>query len=70
MTPTLGKGANVAMRDAVHLASYLKKLFRSEATLCNALGDYGAEMSKYCFDFVREPAAMGTTPMEQNPLPK
>jgi 2-polyprenyl-6-methoxyphenol hydroxylase-like FAD-dependent oxidoreductase len=70
MTPTLGRGANVAMRDAARLASYLRAVAEEALTLDSALSDYETEMSKYGFEVVRESAALGVRLMRQNPLPK
>lgn len=69
MTPTLGRGANVALRDAALLARCLLPVARGEQALASALATYEAEMTRYGFDVVRSSAAMGTRLMGQEPLP-
>lgn len=68
MTPTLGRGANVALRDAARLGSALTKAASGDMPLPLALGEYEAEMLAYGFDVVRTAAAMGTRLMGQTPL--
>jgi 2-polyprenyl-6-methoxyphenol hydroxylase-like FAD-dependent oxidoreductase len=70
MTPTLGRGANVAMRDGALLGRALGRVAAGAATLGDALAGYEAGMLKYGFDVVREAAAMGRQRMGQNPLPE
>jgi 2-polyprenyl-6-methoxyphenol hydroxylase-like FAD-dependent oxidoreductase len=70
MTPTLGRGANVALRDAALLARSLKRAAEGVVPLDNALLDYESEMAAYGFDGVRESAALGAGLMGQNPLPE
>jgi len=70
MTPTLGRGANIAMRDAACLASYLKRAVEGTLSLSRALSEYEAEMSKYSFEVVKESAVMGAKLMGQDPLPE
>jgi 2-polyprenyl-6-methoxyphenol hydroxylase-like FAD-dependent oxidoreductase len=69
MTPTLGRGANVAMRDGALLGRAMKKVARGEATLTGALSEYERDMLKYGFAVVREAAQIGQQRMAQNPLP-
>jgi 2-polyprenyl-6-methoxyphenol hydroxylase-like FAD-dependent oxidoreductase len=61
MTPTLGRGANLAMRDGASLAACIA----DGADLAR----YEAEMLPYSFDVVRAAAEMGTRMMGQSPLP-
>jgi 2-polyprenyl-6-methoxyphenol hydroxylase-like FAD-dependent oxidoreductase len=69
MTPTLGRGANLAMRDAALLGRQLKTVAEGEKPLAEALGIYEAELLRYGFEVVRESVAMGQKRMGQNPLP-
>jgi 2-polyprenyl-6-methoxyphenol hydroxylase-like FAD-dependent oxidoreductase len=69
MTPTLGRGANFAMRDAALLGRQLKTVATGEKPLAEALGTYEAELLRYGFEVVRESVAMGQKRMGQNPLP-
>jgi 2-polyprenyl-6-methoxyphenol hydroxylase-like FAD-dependent oxidoreductase len=69
MTPTLGRGANVAMRDGALLGRELKKVASGEVTLRDALAAYERGMLDYGFAVVREAAKMGEQRMAQNPLP-
>ena len=69
MTPTLGRGANVAMRDAESLARELDAVAAGEAILSEALRSYEDGMTSYGFDVVRSSAAMGARLMGQEPLP-
>jgi 2-polyprenyl-6-methoxyphenol hydroxylase-like FAD-dependent oxidoreductase len=69
MTPTLGRGANLAMRDAALLGRQLKRVAAGEKPLAEALGTYEAELLRYGFEAVRESVAMGQQRMGQNPLP-
>ena len=69
MTPTLGRGANIAMRDGALLGRHLEEVVHGRRTLPEALGEYEAEMTRYGFDVVRKSAAMGARLMGQNPLP-
>lgn len=69
MTPTLGRGANVAMRDGALLGRALKQVAAGTATLAEALQAYESAMLKYGFDVVREAAMTGEQRMGQNPLP-
>ena len=69
MTPTLGRGANLAMRDAALLGRQLKTVAAGEKPLTEALGTYEEELLRYGFEVVRESVAMGQQRMGQNPLP-
>jgi 2-polyprenyl-6-methoxyphenol hydroxylase-like FAD-dependent oxidoreductase len=70
MTPTLGRGANVAMRDGALLARALKAVQRGEISLKEALLEYERSMLSYGFGVVREAAQVGNQRMAQNPLPE
>ena len=69
MTPTLGRGANVAMRDGALLGRLLKLCADGELELGDALSSYESEMAQYGFGVVRESAALGQRLMGQEPLP-
>ena len=69
MTPSLGRGANVALRDAALLGQELLKVVRDEKALPSALHDYETEMTAYGFNVVRQSAEMGTRLLGQDPLP-
>lgn len=69
MTPTLGRGANVAMRDGALLGRRLKDVAFGRATLGDALAAYERGMLRYGFDVVREAASVGQQRMAQNALP-
>ena len=69
MTPTLGRGANLAMRDAALLGRQLKTVATGEKPLAEALEIYEEELLRYGFEVVRESVAMGQQRMGQNPLP-
>ena len=70
MTPTLGRGANVAMRDGALLGRALKSYARGVIRLNEALAAYETGMQQYGFQVVREAAQMGQKRMAQNPLPE
>lgn len=70
MTPTLGRGANVAMRDGALLGRGLRGVARGDTTLMGALATYEANMLRYGFQVVRETAQIGQQRMAQNPLPE
>ena len=70
MTPTLGRGANIAMRDAALLGRQLKNVAAGTATIDAALCRYEKEMLEYGFAAVREAARIGRDRMAQNPLSK
>ena len=69
MTPTLGRGANLAMRDAALLGRQLRAVAAGEKPLPEALANYEEELLRYGFDVVRESVATGQQRMGQNPLP-
>ena len=69
MTPTLGRGANIAMHDAALLGRYLEAVSGGRRSLSEALREYETEMTRYGFDVVKQSAAMGARLMGQNPLP-
>jgi 2-polyprenyl-6-methoxyphenol hydroxylase-like FAD-dependent oxidoreductase len=69
MTPTLGRGANVAMRDGALLGRELKKVAAGSQTVSEALAVYEHGMIEYGFAIVREAAEIGQQRMAQNPLP-
>ncbi|MFK0150883.1 FAD-dependent oxidoreductase [Streptomyces sp. NPDC090499] len=70
MTPTLGRGANVAMRDGALLGRALKKVADGQLALAEALTAYERDMLAYGFSVVREAARVGRLRMAQNPLPE
>ena len=69
MTPSLGRGANTALRDAGVLARHLEKVVGGTRTLAECLAAYEEEMVGYAWDVVRQAAMMGNRLMGQNPLP-
>ena len=69
MTPALGRGANIAMRDGALLGRHLDNVVRGQRTLAEAISEYEIEMTRYGFDVVKKSAAMGTRLIGQNPLP-
>jgi 2-polyprenyl-6-methoxyphenol hydroxylase-like FAD-dependent oxidoreductase len=69
MTPTLGRGANVAMRDGALLGRHLEAVTNGRRTLVQAISEYETDMSTYGFDVVEKSAAMGMRLIGQNPLP-
>lgn len=69
MTPTLGRGANMAMRDGAALARSLIRANDGTMSLAQALNEYEREMTKVGFDVVRESARMGERLIGQAPLP-
>ncbi len=70
MTPTLGRGANLAMRDGALLGRALKLVATGERDLPSALADYERDMMAYGFAVVRAAAETGEQRMAQNPLPR
>ena len=54
MPPTGGVGANTALRDAALLAGELSRAAGGERPLCQAIGDYEAEMRRYGFAAVED----------------
>jgi 2-polyprenyl-6-methoxyphenol hydroxylase-like FAD-dependent oxidoreductase len=69
MTPTLGRGANIAMRDGALLGRHLGDVLRGRQQLAQALSEYETEMTTYGFDVVKKAAAMGVRMVGQDPLP-
>jgi len=53
MLPTLGLGANLALRDAGHLLDQLSAAARGEVGLVAAIGAYEQEMRDYVYPFMR-----------------
>jgi 2-polyprenyl-6-methoxyphenol hydroxylase-like FAD-dependent oxidoreductase len=53
MLPTLGLGANLALRDAAHLLDQLCSAARGEADLVAGIGTYEQEMRDYVYPFMR-----------------
>ena len=70
MTPTLGRGANLAMRDGALLGRALHAVAREEQAVPAALAAYEREMLRYGFAVVREAAKVGAQRMAQDPLPE
>jgi 2-polyprenyl-6-methoxyphenol hydroxylase-like FAD-dependent oxidoreductase len=70
MTPTLGRGANLAMRDGALLGRQIKVAAEGKQTIPQALALYEREMVEYGFQVVRESVEIGEARMGQNPLPK
>jgi 2-polyprenyl-6-methoxyphenol hydroxylase-like FAD-dependent oxidoreductase len=69
MTPTLGRGANLAMRDGALLGRALNAVAAGETKLADALADYERDMLGHGFSVVTEAAHIGEQRMAQNPLP-
>src|SRR3984885_463 len=53
MLPTLGMGANLALRDAAHLLDQLSAAARGEVDVVTAIGAYEREMRDYVYPFMR-----------------
>jgi 2-polyprenyl-6-methoxyphenol hydroxylase-like FAD-dependent oxidoreductase len=53
MLPTLGMGANLALRDAAHLLDELSAAARGEVGLVEAIGIHEQEMRDYVYPFMR-----------------
>ncbi|WP_127503898.1 FAD-dependent oxidoreductase [Actinoplanes solisilvae] len=70
MTPTLGRGANLAMRDGALLSPRIRKIADGTATVSAAVAAYEDEMTRYGFDVVRASVSMGEQRMSQHPLPR
>jgi 2-polyprenyl-6-methoxyphenol hydroxylase-like FAD-dependent oxidoreductase len=68
MSPILGRGANMALRDASLLASHLVMVAEDKCDLLSAVAAYEAEMLRYGFDTVRRSAAAGAQIVGQAPL--
>jgi 2-polyprenyl-6-methoxyphenol hydroxylase-like FAD-dependent oxidoreductase len=69
MTPTLGRGANTAMRDGALLGRHLSDVVHGRRTLAEAISEYETNMTRYDFDVVKKAAALGERLIGQNPLP-
>ncbi|MFI5780670.1 FAD-dependent oxidoreductase [Nocardia sp. NPDC051570] len=67
MSPAVGIGANIALRDAHLLATQLGKIARG-ADRVAAVRDYETAMIEYGFDAVRTSAVYGEQRMGQHPL--
>ncbi|MBA9065472.1 FAD-dependent monooxygenase [Methylobacterium sp. 092160098-2] len=68
MTPSLGRGANVALRDAGLLRNWIVKHHKGELSCDAALQAYEREMTTYGFEVVRRSADMGAKLLGQDPL--
>ncbi|MFF1741039.1 FAD-dependent oxidoreductase [Streptomyces mirabilis] len=68
MSPAIGVGANIALRDARVLTARLVQAAGGRP-LAEALHAYEEEMTGYGFDAVRESAARGHSLVGQDPLP-
>jgi salicylate hydroxylase len=53
MLPSLGMGANLALRDAAHLLDQLSAAARGETGLVAGIGTYEQEMRDYVYPFMR-----------------
>jgi 2-polyprenyl-6-methoxyphenol hydroxylase-like FAD-dependent oxidoreductase len=53
MLPTLGLGANLALRDAAHLLHQLSAAAQGQVPLVRAIGKYEQEMRDYVYPFMR-----------------
>jgi 2-polyprenyl-6-methoxyphenol hydroxylase-like FAD-dependent oxidoreductase len=53
MLPTLGLGANLALRDAAHLLDQLSAAGRGQADLVAGIGAFEREMRDYVYPFMR-----------------
>ncbi len=69
MTPTLGRGANVAMRDGALLGRALHAVATGRIELVAALAAYEGDMLTYGFGVVRSAARIGEQRMAQNRFP-
>lgn len=70
MSPSLGRGANVALRDAANLGKKLIAVEHGDLALADALRIYEEDMTKYGFEVVRGAAKKGAMFIGQNPLPE
>ncbi len=68
MTPSLGRGANVALRDAGLLRNWIVKHHKGELSCDAALQAYEREMTTYGFEVVRRSADMGKAPWTGSPV--
>ena len=69
MTPTLGRGANTAMRDGALLGLHLEEVAHGRRTLPEAIREYETHRTQYDFDVVKKSAALGERLIGQNSLP-
>jgi 2-polyprenyl-6-methoxyphenol hydroxylase-like FAD-dependent oxidoreductase len=53
MLPTLGMGANLAMRDAGHLVDQLARAERGDVDVVPAIGQAEEEMREYAYPLMR-----------------
>jgi 2-polyprenyl-6-methoxyphenol hydroxylase-like FAD-dependent oxidoreductase len=53
MLPTLGLGANLALRDAAHLLDQLSQAASGDKTLIAGIGTYEQDMRDYVYPFMR-----------------
>jgi len=70
ISPSLGRGANVALRDAARLGAKLIEVERGDIQPAEALRVYEDEMTTYGFGGVRAAAKKGALVIAQNPLPE
>jgi 2-polyprenyl-6-methoxyphenol hydroxylase-like FAD-dependent oxidoreductase len=70
MSPSLGRGANVALRDAAKLGGQIVAVSRGELPLADALNAYERDMMQYGFEVVRGAARKGAMVIGQIPLPE
>ena len=68
MTPSLGRGANLAMRHGALLGRHLRRVAEGKGSLSAELAEYEKSMTEYGWKVVREAAEMGQPRMAQNPL--
>ena len=61
MLPTLGMGANLAMRDAGHLVEQLGRASRGEVSVIDAIGAAEEEMRSYAYPLMRMTVAHDET---------
>lgn len=69
MSPSLGRGANVALRDAANLGRHLISMCDKTSALAEALQAYEDDMTSYGFEVVRNAARKGAMVIGQVPLP-
>jgi 2-polyprenyl-6-methoxyphenol hydroxylase-like FAD-dependent oxidoreductase len=69
MTPSLGRGANVALRDSILLGKEIVNVVKDRKPIMECLRSYETEMTQYGFGVVRYSAEMGTRLLGQDPLP-
>ncbi len=69
MTPSLGRGANVALRDAALLGMAIMNAANTSKPMFESIRDYEKEMTQYGFGVVRHSAEMGAKLLGQDPLP-